>query len=1108
MLKNFGKILASLFFILLTSACADDLDLGFQTPSEGEGNLHATVNFYPVVANTVGRSTPGDAIEDINDLSIIIYDQYKNLYRIYNSADGDFPFTTTTHKDTPTMSPEDMANGGEWSSQPQASASFTLKDIPFGTYYIYAVANMGPITTQQASSIEDLQNITLSWDPERVASNNQMFGYFTNSSEASTDTPVAGFGPVAVRFNKNTSITAWIKRASSKVTVSYDGSGLYQDVYVYIRKVTIKDIPASCLLGADNKPAASGAGQPSPLIADGESVFYNTRGIATDDKDPGSDWENSWLRITNATKSNDSFHSYSAPSLFFYENMQGDYENSPDKDKYCKQPDFDDVEDFLEELGKNPNASPADFDTKDQVPMGSYIEVEGYYLSQNKNNIGSGPIKYRFMLGKNTTYNFNAQRNHHYKVTLKFHGWANQPEWHIDYVEENPGLYTPDRFYMPYLYNQKADFPVKLNGKCKSLKMEIVENAWGPRLPDDPSNAPAGTVKATGAVQPGMTLDYYDFVWNRYVWETFNNGYNGKRWPSLGYLALTKPSNIPPANILMDVSFSDKEAGYNQLKAYYEGRGGSAQSKNNLPQNVRVFSDFSHTGMLNTSDNNLTINQYEVLRSDDNGSDLLIPLFTRPKSMIHGTDFSGNNPYGYYIRYAKLRITAVFSTGHGDETVEKYVDVYQVPRITNPKAVWRKSGSSEDFNVLLTTRSGGPSNSDYIGFISDGSWSATVDQIGGYDNFSIAGNGGEYVSTSPTEIVGRTGSQVKFKIKFGGAANACGIVTVRYHGGTCVHRIFLRQGYEPMQITSGGATWCSFNVYSSTGAFNTSGNNVVNATLVQSPLSIGSLFKKGNYQQGILIRNNNTWGPLVSGSYNFALSNGKTSGWGSDNSANSNNANIRCTDGISYLRSQYYYSDASLVSRQRNWPWAKFKAGGRTYRVPTYAEFKDITDNCDFGFGIMYGDGATETQTTFTDAEGYMDQNGSTTSSSLGVRGVLVYNARDARQIFFSMGKFGQGRRTMFNLQGLTAGALRYGDVTNPLDPTETNKNNNYRPIPYNLGHQPGSLYWIRGIKYDHVHNENDVAVGAWDINYFSFNFSEYTNNNYRDALPIKLVVD
>ena len=83
--------------------------------------------------------------------------------------------------------------------------------------------------------------------------------------------------------------------------------------------------------------------------------------------------------------------------------------------------------------------------------------------------------------------------------------------------------------------------------------------------------------------------------------------------------------------------------------------------------------------MLNTSDNNLTINQYEVLRSDDNGSDLLIPLFTRPKSMIHGTDFSGNNPYGYYIRYAKLRITAVFSTGHGDETVEKYVDVYQVP---------------------------------------------------------------------------------------------------------------------------------------------------------------------------------------------------------------------------------------------------------------------------------------------------------------------------------------------------------------------------------------------------------------------------------------------
>ncbi len=37
---------------------------------------------------------------------------------------------------------------------------------------------------------------------------------------------------------------------------------------------------------------------------------------------------------------------------------------------------------------------------KDNVPYGTYIEVDAYYRSINEEKVGSGDIKYRFMLGK------------------------------------------------------------------------------------------------------------------------------------------------------------------------------------------------------------------------------------------------------------------------------------------------------------------------------------------------------------------------------------------------------------------------------------------------------------------------------------------------------------------------------------------------------------------------------------------------------------------------------------------------------------------------------------------------------------------------------------
>lgn len=37
---------------------------------------------------------------------------------------------------------------------------------------------------------------------------------------------------------------------------------------------------------------------------------------------------------------------------------------------------------------------------KESVPYGTYIEVTGFYESEASGNVSNGPIKYRFMLGK------------------------------------------------------------------------------------------------------------------------------------------------------------------------------------------------------------------------------------------------------------------------------------------------------------------------------------------------------------------------------------------------------------------------------------------------------------------------------------------------------------------------------------------------------------------------------------------------------------------------------------------------------------------------------------------------------------------------------------
>ena len=101
---------------------------------------------------------------------------------------------------------------------------------------------------------------------------------------------------------------------------------------------------------------------------------------------------------------------------------------------------------------------------KDHKPYGTYVEVEGYYVSKNPQNPGDGPIKFRFMLGKDIATDYNAERNHHYKLTLMFKGYGNDADWHIEY-EEPKGIVVPDPYYIYYLYDQTMTLPIKVVGK-------------------------------------------------------------------------------------------------------------------------------------------------------------------------------------------------------------------------------------------------------------------------------------------------------------------------------------------------------------------------------------------------------------------------------------------------------------------------------------------------------------------------------------------------------------------------------------------------------------------------------------------------------------------
>ncbi len=426
-------LLSALAVSCITEDIVDDVTVG-----EGQCTVTLGVTYTPPVAASLqsSRSVKGDAIRTIH-----------NIFVVWYKPDGTYAgsrYFTAGGSDI-TVTDQDRGTDGETVTQ-----HAELKcSIPYGTFRIYAAVNMGDMTSRADIRTErDFKAIQLTWNPDDVAANYQMSGYFATSSDtryAYDDAPV-------VTINRNNmTLHAWVRRAASKVTVAFDAQDLNENIYIYIEKAQLKDIPASCPLVNPNTPTAAEA-----LIADGDTIDYR-RGTGGSGQE--GDYRG-WLRLSRGAGSNYyGNHANDAPSLFFYENMQG-----MGVDKHVYQ----------------------NFESKDDKPYGTYLEVTGYYVN-NGPTPSSGRIIYRCMLGRNMTDDFNAERNAHYKVTLKFKNDANDPDWHIVYENKPQDLEVqiPTPMYISYLPNQVLEIPITvnynkdLNVTVTDVRAQIITNNWG-----------------------------------------------------------------------------------------------------------------------------------------------------------------------------------------------------------------------------------------------------------------------------------------------------------------------------------------------------------------------------------------------------------------------------------------------------------------------------------------------------------------------------------------------------------------------------------------------------------------------------------------------------
>lgn len=1036
-----------LAMITLLAGCRDDLlyDPEF---GEGEGNITATVVFSPVLNSLNGTRADGKALNHINSLCVFLYNRDGKLIKRFSALSPNDQHELKDLKIDNNTALAGTWKPSNWTTETTdetttPTATFTLEGIPFGRYYIYAVANMGNLEKYDDEALatpEQLRSIPLTWYDE-LDTNDEMFGFFCKADEAYSN----GYEAPQVIVNKNmVDLKAWLKRAASKVTVAVDGSQLYDGVKVWIKSIQIRDIPDMCWLGRPNTA-------PQHLIEEGEKIVLSESEYAGD----GESAEN---LVTNAktypTNISDAHLPDSKNSLFFYENMQGEGQL-----KSQVWPESEGGKPY-EPMYPDGNNNTSD-GYKDKKIDGTYVEVVGYY----ENKTSHGPIIYRFMLGKDPQRDYNAERNYHYKLTLKLKGNANENDWHIVY-EQKPDIFLREPFYVSYLYNTGMPYNIRVvGGELVKLEAtipddEVTKASWAPK---DGDVTPEDIRSLREIVPPGGEVGQYvywpvDKVNNPGPWNGFlslrEERYEGESSDGYGIFV--------PGN---DAYSPNNPSTYTANKTHW----------NTYRQGERVYYE---NGVVDGND-------VEVVKTAPGEYSCKIPLYTKARVMVSQTGYTGNNPYAAYQRASRIQLKATFKD---ESIVVKTVDVIQSRRVMNPKAIWRRGDNTESFHVELKILPYQTAEA-FENLKSDGPWHAEI--IKGQEFLSIRPEEGVSQQNPDMSISGSRDpygedNYIDFHIDFNGTTTTPrgGMIKVYYNNNTCVHTIFVRQGYDPVSFYGSNTMWHTYNLRTA-------------SEEVTDPELEGSYFRQ--YNTGLPIAtSSNTSG--------LAFQNGNTRSF-----------TVALPGGATESKTWN-----QITTTNSSWP-SSFNVNvvGRTTasRLPTKADWENIIKNSRtiFGYGVLYTDGANKTQDEKEVAFGAS----STSHTSQGMRGVILCDEQTGTQIFLPLAASGYGRfkqgtsDPVYNrLPGGYMGVIQYANRYSWYPNTGT-YGVSYKPLFYDIWKGEGTMYWTA---------EGDGAPWALDINFNTldivvgkanqdglgllWSYGNPSPNSGTDAVHIRLVHD
>lgn len=1077
---------------LVWASCEDDFPADSFVVGEGESLVEATVCFEPFGETQLSSRAAGDAIKKIDMLYVLRYNAEEELLGCEQIKAFD---VTSDNNGRPSGEP-----GGTVSAETNTDrATFKMK-MPYGKYHIYVVANIDVAAewgdSTNYDTVDKLLQQSVIWSESDVSDNDQMMGYVTKDNIAAGHRSEE----LVIVNSPNAQLKAWVKRVASKVTVAFDTRDLKDNVYIYLKSVAIRDIPKESYMGRDNTPGEKGRDISSELV-DGDQLFFGHADVSHDFSNAKAHYNN-WRLITNG----DSIFGYHSDkngvpdrniydtemkrlayeheetvgALYFYENMQHEGKSKHQDADGDGEVDFPFPDESVEGSG-----------WKDDKPYGTYVEVEGYYICEDTVRPGRGPIRYRFMMGRDTEKDYNAERNRHYKLTLQFKGYANDIDWHIDYAEEaKPGSTAPDTAYVSYLYNQPQSFPVRSTPKpgYKLVKVDavILQNEWRP------DGIPSANQTLYNTVAWRMQMNGEGYYKNpRYDtapgdpdYPTANNVNSDTRnYPNceFGFLSLREVSRVA-------VEIND---GYDRLQqtvdglrdAYFNATSGETRgSKGKRTFEYMPQEQTSQAGKTyyDDLDGDYTVHLDINKHNGERNYVLSVPVYTRANSIGKWSVYSGANPFYEHRRRALVRTTMYFESidpvkypvdKYPPYTDRCYTTVMQSYRLDNPRGIYRKHDSREPFHVNLKNTVLDPKNGvEFVPVESHGAWSAEIER----DPYGLVRltKGSQIATGEGNRITGRTGTEIDFIYtpnRTVGPDQAIGaVITVRYHNNQCVHKIIVRQGYGPVQFDNTGVRWSSYNIYD-------------NGNLTKSPLSIGSFFKR--------------YDDL---SYPIAESNNSKPNFGYGESPWSSKFTVLGRDDMMWTDipclAQNKVESADMAFGEIT------MSNGHRYRIPTRDEVNSGlvgNKNIQYGFGLVYGDGARETLNT-SGAYSFADYNNTGNVSTYGVRGMLAYCLQHGDNIFLPFGASGHGRRKRTG-----NGLMRYGSLDIKLGGVDGQDRewNNYRPLAYNLPEQYGTVYWYStgsGTKEAGI----DINAGNYMVGHLGV--SNLYDGDVGDALPLK----